>query len=194
MRQHGEFYPERRRHWYWEDMRMAAAADKLFSPAGRITFDYANGGLAYAAAATYAGDFAIFTTQMSHKFAEGSPLVEIHVHWDQNQNQTPNIVVERRFTNIGSAFTLPFGGPTALNNNIAAWVAGGIHQVTNGAAIVSSSLGISHMVEIKLYRDSANASGLFAGADPYVGAWLVKEVDIHYQADSPGSWTEYSKW
>ena len=56
------------------------------------------------------------------------------------------------------------------------------------------AIGISGFFEVKVYRDSANASALFAGADPYTVAAQLKEADVHYQKDSLGSWSELNKW
>lgn len=171
-------------------MRMAAAADKLYSPAGRITFDYVNGGLGFAVNCIYPTDFALFTTQMAHDYLEGSDI-EIHIHWDQALNSLPNWVVEYRFVSIGGVFGA-WTGPGALNNNIAAFIAN-VHQVTDGVTQSGAGLTLSHNIEVKLYRDTTNVSGLFAGADPYGATALVKETDCHYMKNSLGSWQEYAK-
>jgi hypothetical protein len=52
---------------------------------------------------------------------------------------------------------------------------------------------ISCFFDSKIYRDTANASTLFAGADAYTGNWLLKEYDLHYKKDSLGSAEEYIK-
>ena len=180
-----------KRHPVWDDMRMAAAADKLFSPAGRITFDYANHGLSFAVNTIYPNDYVIFMTQMSHMYDEGSDI-ELHVHWDQALNALPNWIVEYRFVNIGVVFPA-LSAPAVLNNNVAAFIAN-VHQVTDGVTQSGVGLTISHDIEVRLYRDTTNVTGLFAGADPYGAAVLVKEFDCHYQRNALGSWAEFLKW
>jgi hypothetical protein len=49
------------------------------------------------------------------------------------------------------------------------------------------------MLDIKLWRDTTNASGEFTGADPVAAAVLLKELDIHFELDSFGSNEEYVK-
>lgn len=178
---------------WWEDIRMAATANQLYSPAGRITFDYTNGGLSFLVNARWNNEWALFTSQMPHSYAEGTTIY-VHMHWDQALNAMPNWCAEIRFTNIGGVFGA-WTGPLALNANTVAFAAN-VHQVTGTITVNGAGLGLtlSHMIEIKLYRDSANASGLFAGADPYAAAALVKEMDCHYQVNSPGSWSEFLKW
>ena len=48
-------------------------------------------------------------------------------------------------------------------------------------------------LDVKLYRDSSNVSTLFAGADPYTTAVLLKHLDIHYVVNTQGSRSEYTK-
>ena len=178
----------------WEDLRAPAAAHRLFSPAGRITFDFANHGLSFAANATYAADYTLQIFQLSHTYRIGSS-VEPHIHWEQNQNQTPNWIAEVKWYNIGAAIPVGLAGPYTLATNRVAWPGGSIHQVTEGLTLINGTAGISSIIELRLYRDTANATGLFGGADPYGGAALVKEVDIHFPMDASGSMGAHdAKW
>ncbi len=52
---------------------------------------------------------------------------------------------------------------------------------------------VSAIIDFKIYRDTTNASGLFAGADQQAGDAKLKEFDIHYQIDSSGSNQEFTK-
>lgn len=173
----------------WDDMVMPATASRLVG--ARIQFDSINHGFNFNNNARWNNEYVIWMTQMSHSYREGTDL-EIHIHWDQAVNFLPNFCVEYRFVNIGAAFPA-LAGPVALTNNRAAFVAN-VHQVTDGVTVAGAALTLSHMIEVRLYRDTANASGLFAGADPYAPDVTVKELDIHYRRDSFGSWQEYLKW
>ena len=178
---------------YWDDIRMYATASRLVSPAGRINYDFTNVGLGFQTNCIYPTDYAVFSSQMSHRYEEGREL-DTHIHWDQQLNALPNWCITYRFTTPGA----PFGawtGPILLATNQFAWVAGGLHQITDAAARqAGTGLRLSFIIEVKLFRDTTNVSGLFAGADPYAATALVKEADLHFPINSMGSWAEYAKW
>jgi hypothetical protein len=52
---------------------------------------------------------------------------------------------------------------------------------------------LSDIIQFRIYRDTANASGLFSGADAYSGYASILFFDVHYQIDSLGSTDEFTK-
>ncbi len=127
---------------------------------------------------------------MKHAWAVSS-LVDFHIHWFQNANNTPNWMIEHRTILQGAAAS----GWTAVANigNHYPYTAGTILQKTEFASIAPAA-GLSSFLDVKLYRDSTNVSGLFGGADPYAGAAALKQADIHFLKDSIGSLKEEGKW
>ena len=179
-----------RRGRWWEDETISAISTEKLNPGARIALNTTELTQDYAATARFANEFLGFTYQMKHTWAIGSQ-VWFHIHWFQNANNTPNWMIEYRTILQGAAAS----GWTAVANigNHYTYTAGTILQKTE-FALITPAVGMSSFIDIKLYRDSANASGLFGGADPYAGDAAMKQADIHFQKDSIGSITEEGKW
>ena len=184
-----------RRHRWWEDEVKDAVSSVRLNPGARLVLNTAELTLDYNANARYTGtgineEFLGFTYQMKHRWAQDSE-VEFHIHWFQNANNTPNwLIAWRTIANgfVASAWTLAI-----WTANVFAYTAGNMMQYTEFAG-VTPTIGLSGFFEVKLWRDTANVSGLFGGADPYAGAASLKEGALHYQIDSLGSWQEGAKW
>jgi hypothetical protein len=121
--------------------------------------------------------------------------IKPHIHWIQNQNAVPNILVSYRFYNNGASvpgsWTLK-----ALTNTVFTYPgSGSIVQISpfNLTSGTFANSSLSFTFDAKVYRDTANASGLFAGADAYTGNWSLKYYDIHFQNDMTGSRQEFVK-
>ena len=56
-----------------------------------------------------------------------------------------------------------------------------------------SGAGLSDIVQFRLLRDCANASTLFSGTDPLTGNAAAVMFDLHFQTNSLGSDSEYTK-
>jgi len=52
---------------------------------------------------------------------------------------------------------------------------------------------VSDIIEMRLIRDTVNTSTLFTGADPYTGTVGITSMDLHFECDTLGSRTEYTK-
>ena len=67
------------------------------------------------------------------------------------------------------------------------YTSGSVHQLNFGdmisASIVDPTVGVSSVILMKLYRDD----------NAYTGNAVTFQMDIHYQQDTLGSRTEYSK-
>lgn len=188
---------------WWDDLRFPAFSAAFSTATGRLAWGYNNMGVNFKYNALYREDEQVsFIAQMPHKKKFGSP-VHPHIHWAQRRDYIPNMLLEYRFYNNGKD-----AGDGSLSET---WTKS---IITDGAFPYQDEayLGqisefppidppenenVSAILEMKLYRDTANASGLFAGACPYNTGGnmsvLLKELDLHYQVDQPGSTEEYVK-
>jgi hypothetical protein len=71
---------------------------------------------------------------------------------------------------------------------------GSLIQISQTADVVPPvGAGLSDIVQFRLIRDGANASGLFSGNDGYEATVATLNFDIHYQVDMAGLRQEYVK-
>jgi hypothetical protein len=132
------------------------------------------------------------TFQMQHDKYLGSAVVP-HLHWVQAEDHIPNWLIAYRWYNNGAD---PTGAFTLIKyvSHVYAYSGDTIMQLTNWAPLTApTGETLSSILDVILYRDSANASSKFAGADPYTAAVAAKEFDIHYRKDSLGSVTASTK-
>ena len=188
-----EFSKVYKRGQWWRDELYPAISSARQNPAARIVIDVVEGGQGYAANARYPNEYIIFTCQVNHDHRSGSE-VDPHIHWIQNQNATPNWLMEYRMYDNGAVAPAWPGTLLPWTTNAFVWGAGNLLQITEFADIPNTPTGVSWFMDVRLYRDSTNVSTLFAGADPYAGVALLKQWDLHISIDQPGSWAEYAKW
>jgi len=173
----------------YDDMLCQAIGNGIDTSTGRLSYDYTEGTIDYATNARYTDEPVFFAFQMSHRQKDSSNVF-FHIHWLQDAAGSPNWLLRYRTVANGSAASAYTN--VALVSNLFTYTAGTILQITTFGSIQAAP-GVSNCVDCILYRDSANASGLFAGADTYPNAGKVKFADLHFQVDSLGSNTEYSK-
>lgn len=176
----------------WRDAKFPLTGQRLDSSSGRIDYNYVDGTVDYQDNARYPEELVIFTDQRNHDWAQGT-YIRPHIHWDQNQAGTPNILMEYimydNLSQIPTTWT-----KIVIDQHEGTWTSGKMGQLSYSDLIDASSLAnVSAITKWKLYRDTNNTSGLFAGADTYTGNWQVTEFDIHEQVDGSGSTTEFSK-
>ena len=177
----------------WDDLRFPLTAAKLDTSAGRIDYNFDDCTVDFQDNAKLT-DPACIVAQFQHKKLLGS-AVELHVHWLQNQNKVPNFLIGYRWINLGEA-AIAVGSEQYLipTGNLVTYAAGTIHQLTEFGMITKSVADtLSSILQIRIFRDTANTSGLFAGADGYTGTVQVLEFDLHYEIDSAGSREEFIK-
>lgn len=123
--------------------------------------------------------------QTPHRRKSGTDL-DLHVHWipENNNACTVRWCAVVMCESIGGTFT---SGVTscaneAINNNQ------DLHILTDIADVDGSSLGISSMCGVRLYRNSSNAADDCSSTSAY-----LTELDMHYQIDTLGSREEGSK-
>lgn len=159
------------------------------------------GTVEFAANATYNATFtsadALYCNVQLNHDRDLTATLYPHIHWFQEKNYNPNWLLEYRWqTNGGTKVT----SWTKLLCNTPAftYVSGSIHQIHYSAAIsVPSGSAISDIVQFRIFRDTTNASTLFAGTCPYnTGGNAVCGMlafDPHFQINSLGSDDQYVK-
>lgn len=137
-------------------------------------------------------DYAVLPFQLKHQVKAGSPIM-LHVHWEQSQANTPNWLMQYRWQINGGIKTTAWTN-LKCNTPVFPYVSGTLDQICSSVAIPApEGYGISDIVQVRLLRDSANASGLFAGADPYTATVAATSFDPHVEIDALGSAAEYVK-
>jgi hypothetical protein len=164
---------------YWDDLRFPATATKL-GATSKPDFDFTNVGLLFPQ--NDESEIVYINAQMPHKWAETT--VNLHVHFVQASAVTPTFLIAYRWFPLG---TTAIGAFTIITSNMVAmpYTSGSIHQLADFPDVTPpTSTGVSSMLDIKLYRKTG---------DGLTGDVLVKEMDMHYQIDAPGSRQEYIK-
>ena len=177
----------------WDEVSQPLIGRNVLVSVGRIDYNYDNLSLDFSTTARYPEEPVGVVTQTLHARKAGSDI-RPHLHWIQAIDTIPNILIEYRFCNNGGVPTEWVLKPLTSTDNLFPFVAGA-QQITefNLPEGHGTTLGLSGSFECKIYRDSANASGLFTGADAYAGVWEVKYYDIHIEMDSLGSREEFTK-
>lgn len=177
----------------WDEISQPFIGRNLLVVTGRVDYNYDELTVDYTTTARYPEEPVGVVLQLPHARKAGSDF-HPHLHWIQTSDAVPNILIAYRTCNnneVYSDWTLK--ALTAVNSKYP--------YVLNGMQITEfdlpeghgETLGLSATFECKIYRDSLNTSGLFAGADGYTGNWSIKYYDIHFEKDSIGSNEEYTK-
>jgi len=175
----------------WEDMRFPFFGRRLDITSGHLDYDTGELGVNFDDTSRYDDlDMIGIISQLEHKWKIGSSL-KPHVHWIQNQDAVPNALLKYR---IYANSELPGLWQLVIPTGLAFPYLQNALQISVFPEIDMSSItGVSAFIDIKLFRDTANLSGLFAGADPYIGNVLMKEFDFHFEINTIGSRQEYIK-
>jgi hypothetical protein len=174
---------------YWADLIGGIAAAVTSGPG--VSLSNTEHSLAYVAAANTA-DYAWLVFQLDHSWKAGSTILP-HIHWEQDQNNTPNWLIQYRWQRQGQTKTTVWSN-YKCNTNAIVWSSGTLNQISYGAGIVPpANYGMSDIIQVRLVRDSTNTSTVFAGADPNNATCSVTAFDIHIECDAVGSNTEFVK-
>ena len=182
----------------WDDLSGALAGARLDTASGRLDIDWFNGGVNFNSNARYPEEPVIIPIQAKHSMVIGTGAVfRPHFHWLELQAAIPNMLLGYKLTNYGSLTTFEtdwsnytFSIPSS---NVWTWASGCLAQITRFPEVDISSLTISGSIDVVLFRDSANVSGLFAGVDPVAADVTIKYNDGHVKHDMIGSRGEILK-
>lgn len=181
----------------WDDLKFPANAENLLNPAGRIDFDTSELTVDFQTNATLSDSF-FGVGQIPHE-CQLESSIRPHIHFFQIESNVPNWLLELRIYKNGSIVPATFER-FAIDQLVFTYSSGVLAQIACTDLVDMTSSGpfgvidsVSSIVDFKIYRDTANASGLFSGADPQSLDAKLKEFDIHYQIDSAGSNSEFTK-
>jgi hypothetical protein len=132
-------------------------------------------------------EFMYIVGQMPHSMKVGSSLSP-HVHWKQTASGSPVYKMDYKWFPIGGSVPATWQTHT-MSTTAAPYTSGSMHQLTYGTLISGSmlqttSVGVSSIMLIKLYRDTG---------DTYTGNAVTYQFDIHFLKDAVGSRTEFIK-
>jgi hypothetical protein len=137
-------------------------------------------------------DYLYKNLQLNHDRDETANIYP-HIHFFQDNNNAPNFLVRYRWHKNGSAKTTAWS-EYKCNTLAFTYVSGTLHQIAHGAGITPpSGSTISDIIQFRIFRDNANTSTVFTGADPYTGTVGMLSYDVHIQLSSIGSTDEYTK-
>lgn len=172
----------------WDDLRFVPVASNLYSAAGRIDYNYAEGTIEFAAAADTT-DYLVFVAQMSHQWSDLKTL-RPHIHWLQKSANVPAWKLQWRIWPKGKA-AVDWNTAVLFSAHSFAYTSGTIHQITSFPEIDLSAggegYGLSMILQFRVIRDSGDA------ADTSSDVESLLEFDLHEPRDVAGSWAEYSK-
>jgi hypothetical protein len=120
--------------------------------------------------------------QMPHSWKEGSTIYP-HVHYSRTAAGKPTFQMAYSWFNIGSTPSAP---TTTLDlaTEAITYSTGTIHQINQSVSGISGvGKNISSVLVIKLFRND----------NVVAGDVLAYQFDIHYEKDTLGSRTEYTK-
>lgn len=173
----------------WDDIAQGIAAARSTGPG--VSFNAVEVSMDFLVTANL-DDYAVLPFQLKHQVKAGSAIYP-HVHWEQAQANTPNWLMQYRWQRNGQPKTTAWTN-YKCNTPAFTYTSGTLDQISYGAAVPApEGYGISDIIQLRLLRDSANASGLFAGADPYTATVAATSFDPHVEIDSLGSASEYVK-
>lgn len=180
----------------WDDLRFPLYGSNIDSNAGRVDINYFNGTLGFATNARFPNEPISMIAQLPHSWKAGT-IIKPHIHWIQRSVNLPNWLLAYKIMKNGEAVNID----TNFDNHIKVacsaelfpYVSGEIMQICQFPDIDTTGMDISDTIHFVLFRDTANTSGLFAGADPSSEIEHSIEFDIHYQVNSFGSNQEYVK-
>jgi len=138
-----------------------------------------------------------FSVQLPHNYKLGTPI-HAHVHWVGKSaggfGQGVSWGLEYTWIDIAGLF----GVTTIIGSNVATGQVGAspaadTHYLTELGMITpgaNQGANVSSMLTCRLFRDATSS----IATDNYTADAGLLEIDFHYQIDTPGSFSEYSKY
>lgn len=170
---------------------LSASALSLQQTGSGISFNLTEQVVEYLTSANLS-DYMIQTLQLKHAMKIGSNIYP-HIHFTQKIAGIPNFLLQYRWQ-INGGVAVTAWTNLKCNTGVFTYVSGSLNQIANSAVITpQTGSTLSDIVQFRIIRDNANTSGLFAGADPVAQMVQVLAFDIHFEIDSLGSNSEYTK-
>jgi hypothetical protein len=185
----------------WRDA-MTDALELQKSGTG-VALNVTDGTVEFASNAVYHATFtsadAMFCNIQLNHDKDLTASIYPHIHWIQEKNYAPNLLIEYRWQKNGGAKTTSW---TKLKCDTLAfaYTSGSLNQISYSAAIAAPvGTAISDIVQFRIYRDTGGASGagFYTGTCPYnTGGNAIVGVyafDCHFMINSLGSTDELTK-
>ena len=179
---------------YRDELQSLAGSAALVTPANDILNNPSEGSLTFKTSARYPTDYVFTNHQLNHDWIPGT-VIDPHLHWWQLSANIPNWLLEYRWQKQLQDKTTAWT-PLVLATHAGVWTANPFNQITETAAGITPPVGygqVSDIVQMRLYRDVTNASGMFGGADVAANIDVVN-FDTHINIDMLGSAGEYTKY
>jgi hypothetical protein len=183
----------------WDDIQFGLGGAGLNTATGRIGIDPTEKMTFFAANARYPDEWIVINGQTKHGWEWGSEI-DFHFHALQTFDATPNIAYEvRTWANFEQvpAWPSPAKGVGWLEPTyVGPRFANIFHVCDIGMSrykdrIVAGRDNLSVQFQIVIYRDSADATGLWSAVDPYTPQLLINALDAHVFNTRTGSQKEY---
>ena len=165
----------------WDDLRVPLTQTKL---GANLKPDFDETNVGYLFPQNDPTEILYTVVQMPHDWKLGSTIFP-HVHWVQGMSSSAIFNIDYKWVKLAGSTTGAFT-TFAMASTDFAWSSGTTMQQisTNTAGLSGSSIStLSSIIALKLYRQD----------NAYPGDALTYEFDIHYEIDSLGSNSEYSK-
>lgn len=175
----------------FDDLLGQLIGQKLESPSSAIVQNSAEGSVTFKTTSGLS-DYVVTLPQMRHSWKIGS-VVYPHIHWWQTSSSIPNWMIQYRWQDQGTAKTTAWTS-VKYDSHAFTYTSGTLNQITGFPDITPPvGAGLSDILQFRIIRDNANASGLFSGADPVATDIDAVSFDCHIEIDSLGSDEEYVK-
>jgi len=172
----------------WDDLRFPAQAINPPGGASDADVEATTGLLLFAGNGT---EVVFGVAQLPHSWREGSAIVP-HVHWQKTTSAAGDVLWQRDYEVIanGETAAMDYGSQLQVSSPVA-----GTPDTDTANNVMISSFGeidmtgqsVSCMVLWKLSRIGGDE------ADSYAADARLLEFDIHFQVDSHGSESEFTK-
>lgn len=181
---------------YFDDLQYSLVGQKMESPSSHITYSTNRTLVNFLKTCDWNNDWLTMVIQMSHRWKTGS-VVYPHLHWIQTAAAMPNMLIGWVWQVNGAATTTETFTSIIHSANAYEWSSGNLNQISKfGSITPPEGAGLSDLLLIKLMRDVANESTLFAGAEVDLDVQdnvYAYSFDIHFEIDQAGSDEEYTK-
>lgn len=171
----------------WDDLRFPATAINPHGTSSDPSFDVSNIGYTFTNGST---NVLYIVGQFPHKWLGGSIIVP-HVHWTQSQSGTPKWQMKYKWIANGYSIPTTFTTITTTVNEFS-YSSGSIMQMSNFEEIsppfIADDKALSSVIKIELSRLGGDTE------DTYDADLLFSEFDIHFQADTIGSFEQFKKY
>jgi len=181
---------------YFDDLQYSLVGQKLESPSAHITYDTTRNYIILMKTCDWDNDWLAMTIQMSHRWKTGSAVYP-HVHWIQQSAAMPNLGISWLWQVNGGLSPGTSWTHVKHSANVFNWSSGNLNQITKfGTITPPTGAGLSDLLLVKIWRDVANESTLFSGAEVDANVQdnaYCASFDVHFEIDQAGSDEEYVK-